>query len=149
DHFLVATRRGLLEFQWDVLCPLCRNAKLVSPTLGGLRRAVHCETCNIDFDVNFEQSVELTFRPNPSIRETNRGEFCIAGPQTTPHVTVQQLLEPGEDRAVNPSLEAGRYRLRTLAMRGGEFIQIADGGRDELTVRASKIDGWPSGEVAL
>lgn len=149
EHFLVATRRGMLELQWDVLCPLCRNAKQVTKTLGNLKEQVHCETCNIDFDVNFERSVELTFRPNPAIRETERGEFCIAGPQTTPHVAVQQLLAPGEERLVTPMLENGRYRLRTLKLRGGEYIQVSADGLEEISMRASKLDGWPPGEIQV
>src|SRR5439155_22321340 len=44
---LVATRRGLLEFQWDLLCPLCRNARSTTQTLSDLRSNVHCSTCNI------------------------------------------------------------------------------------------------------
>ncbi|MBL8154639.1 MAG: adenylate/guanylate cyclase domain-containing protein, partial [Anaerolineae bacterium] len=85
--------------------------------------------------------------PNPSIREVEHTESCIAGPQTTPHVVVQQLLQAGEDRAIHPALENGRYRLRTLNLRGGEFLQVGeDRGAGEITLRASRVDGWPSGE---
>ncbi len=149
EHCLLATRRGILEFEWDVLCPLCRNAKVTSLTLGEIANDVHCDMCNVDFSVNFEQSVELTFHPNPSIREVERTEFCIAGPQTTPHVVAQQLLRGGEERLINPTLEGGRYRLRTLGLRGGEYLLAAADGLDELTVRASKVDGWPGGEVKI
>jgi class 3 adenylate cyclase len=149
EHTLLATRHGMLELQWDVLCPLCRGAKQVAPTLGSIKNTVHCDTCNIDFGVNFEQSVELTFRPNGAIRQTESGEFCIAGPQTTPHVAVQQLIPAGASRTVQPVLEVGRYRLRTLAMKGGEPITVTPGGLQEVTLRASKIDGWPSGDLEL
>jgi class 3 adenylate cyclase len=149
EHFLVATRYGLFELQWDVLCPLCRGAKASPPTLGELQNQVHCEVCNIDFDVNFDRSVELTFRINPSIREGETSEFCVAGPQTTPHVAVQQLMTPGEERVVQPTLEPGRYRLRALAMRGGEYIQVTPSGASDVTLRASVIDGWPDGELQI
>jgi class 3 adenylate cyclase len=149
EVFLLATRRGLLEMHWEVLCPLCRNPKHVTKALGGLGAHEHCEVCHIDFDVNFEQSVEVAFRPNPSIRETERGEFCIAGPQTTPHVVVQQLLAPGAERIVNPVFETGRYRLRTLSLRGGEFFTVSEGGLNEITLRASRIDGWSAEETHI
>jgi len=149
EHALLATRHGMLELQWDVLCPLCRGAKLVTPTLGKIENTVHCDTCNIDFGVNFERSVELTFRPNAAIRHTELGEFCIAGPHTTPHVAVQQLIPAGGWRTVRPVLEPGRYRLRTLGLRGSESIRVVPGGVEEVSLRASTIDGWPSGELEL
>jgi class 3 adenylate cyclase len=149
EHFLLSTSIGLLEFQWDILCPLCGGAKQTTPSLGGVQPEVHCDTCNIDFSVNFDRAVELTFRPNAAIREVESSQFCIAGPRTTPHVIAQQLLPPGEQRGINPVLEPGRYRVRTLGLRGGEFLQVAPTGLPEVTVRASNYDGWPEHEVRL
>jgi class 3 adenylate cyclase len=149
EHFLWATRHGVLELEWDVLCPLCRGAKMTASTLGQIRKEMHCDVCNIDFDINFDRSVELTFHPNAAIRHTQAGEFCIAGPQTTPHVVVQQLLPAGDGRVIYPALEPGRYRARTLGMRGGEFLQVGSGGLNEVTVRASTLDGWPKDELAI
>jgi hypothetical protein len=48
EHCLLATRRGLLEMEWDVLCPMCRNTKQIGRTLGDIHDQVHCDTCNID-----------------------------------------------------------------------------------------------------
>ncbi len=149
EHHLMATRSGLLEMEWDVLCPSCRGTQQIGKTLGDIASDVHCETCNMDFKVNFERSVELSFHPNPSIREAQKAEFCIAGPQITPHVVVQQLLQPGAERTVTPILENGRYRLRTLGLRGGEYVRVAANGLIDITLRASKIDGWPDGEVVI
>jgi class 3 adenylate cyclase len=147
EHFLLATRVGLLELEWDVLCPLCRNPKQVGATLSEIGQAVHCDVCNIDFSANFERSVELTFHPNPAIREAQAGEFCIAGPQITPHVVIQQLLQPGEERTLTPILEAGRYRLRALGLSGGQFCQVAPAGEREMDIRVRP--DWPQDEVLL
>ena len=96
---LLATRVGLLDFQWEVLCPMCRGASdRVHNHLSEMATNVHCATCNIDFKADTEHSIELTFAPNPSIRPVERVEFCVAGPQQTPHVAVQQLLPPGAKR---------------------------------------------------
>ncbi|MBA3871264.1 MAG: hypothetical protein H0X30_19135 [Anaerolineae bacterium] len=149
EHHLMATRSGLLEMEWDVLCPSCRGTPMIGKSLGDISSEVHCETCNMDFKVNFERSVELSFHPNPSIRESQKAEFCIAGPQTTPHVVVQQLLPIGAERTVTPELQNGRYRLRTLGLRGGEYVRVASNGISDITLRASKIDGWPEGEVVI
>jgi eukaryotic-like serine/threonine-protein kinase len=92
---LAATRAGLLDLRWDLLCPLCRGAQASPSSLRDLTSSVHCETCRIDFTADLERLVEVTFRPNPAIRPVEDREFCVGSPQRTPHVVVQQLLAPG------------------------------------------------------
>lgn len=121
--FLHATRAGLLEFRWDLLCPMCRGPQQSAETLRDVDPHVHCESCAIDFRVEFEHSVELTFRPSPAIREVEAQAFCVGGPQVTPHIVAQQLLAPGEERTLDPELSPGMYRLRTRD--GGEVQQLA------------------------
>ncbi len=145
---LWATRVGLLNFQWDVLCPLCRGPKQGGDSLGQLQSKVHCDSCNIDFDVNFDRSVELVFRPNPAIRPTAASSFCVGGPQVTPHIIAQQLLPPHERRDVGLLLKEGRYRLRTLELRGGRFIAAAHDGAPEAAITA-RADSWPDDELRL
>jgi class 3 adenylate cyclase len=145
---LWATRVGLLEFSWDVLCPLCRGAKDSSATLGDLPSRVHCDTCNVDYAANFERSVELTFRPNPAIRRLDEREFCVGGPQLTPHIVAQQFLPPGDRRALSLPLEPGRYRLRALELRGAQALAARPGGDSEFVIRA-RSEGWTNDEPGL
>ena len=121
---LQATRTGLLDLQWDLLCPFCRGAKETSASLRDLPNTVHCSSCHIDFEANFEQSVELTFRVNSSIREINVFPFCVGGPQLTPHIIAQQMLKPNENRTLELELEAGRYRIRSLDVAGFELFEV-------------------------
>ncbi|MCE9582165.1 MAG: adenylate/guanylate cyclase domain-containing protein [Planctomycetes bacterium] len=145
---LFAVRAGLLDFRWDMLCPSCRGAKGVSERLSGIQKQVHCESCNIDFEVNFERSVELTFRPNPSVRKIDVAEFCVGGPRVTPHIAAQQVLGPGENRSLELALEPGTYRVRARSERGGQSIRVADGGAPAAEFAAS-ADGWPERESLL
>jgi class 3 adenylate cyclase len=142
---LLATRYGLLDFRWELLCPLCRNARDSSTSLGGIRSEIHCDTCNIDFTANFERSVELTFRPNPAIRTVEETEYCVGGPEMTPHIVVQQFLTPGEQRTVTPSLEPGRYRVRALELGGGQYLHAGSDGSETAAVYATGV-GWPDEE---
>jgi class 3 adenylate cyclase len=142
---LLATRIGMLDFRWELLCPLCRGAKEVDTRLEDINTRVHCEVCNIDFEINFDRAVELTFRPNSSVRAIDEALYCIGGPQITPHIAVQQLVLPGESVTITPKLEAGRHRLRTMLLSGGQFVRIEEGGRADVTLAASG-DGWPAGE---
>lgn len=145
---LLATRLGMLDLRWELLCPLCRGAKEVDTRLEDVNAQVHCEVCNIDFEINFDRSVELTFRPNSSVRTIEDSLYCIGGPQVTPHIAVQQLMPPGESVTVTPNLEAGRYRLRTMLLSGGQNLRIEDGGRPDVTL-ATSSEGWPGGERVI
>lgn len=125
---LHATRAGLLDLQWDLLCPLCRGAKETAASIRDLPNTVHCGSCQIDFEANFEQSVELTFRTNSSVRHVDVFPFCVGGPQLTPHIILQQFLEPGETRSLNVVLEPGSYRIRSLSLPGAQLFQTSSDG---------------------
>jgi class 3 adenylate cyclase len=142
-----ATRVGMLDLQWNLICPMCRGGE-AKDSLDELSRNVHCEGCNIDFDVNFEQSVELTFHPNASIRHVEVDTFCVGGPQVTPHIIAQQLLPAGSQRAVPIKLVPGRYRLRTMNLPGWQHLCAGDRGECALTLRAN-VDGWSSEEIEI
>ena len=123
---LEATRQGLLELRWDLLCPRCRGAKVQAPSLDRLPEGAHCPTCNIAYDRDFSRNVELAFRPAAAIREIEEGVFCLLGPMSTPHILAHVTLEPGEARALAIAAEAGPYRLRTLE--AGPQLDIEHGG---------------------
>jgi class 3 adenylate cyclase len=145
---LCATRAGLLDLQWDMICPHCRGAVDTSHSLSGLRTDVYCGSCNIDFSINFEQSVELTFRPNSAVRHVESIMFCVGGPQITPHIVVQQLLPPNTERVLQTPLETGRYRLRTSNLPGGQYLRVADDGAPTVSLCAGETE-WPAGEERL
>ncbi len=65
---LEATRAGLFDLRWDLLCPRCRVAKSISLALDELPTGAHCGTCNIDYERDFSRNVELSFQPSPGIR---------------------------------------------------------------------------------
>ena len=144
---LCATRAGILDLQWNLICPMCRGGAAMD-SLKEIAATVHCGGCDIDFTVNFEQSVELTFRPNPSIRTTDVENFCIGGPQVTPHVVAQQLLAPQASRDVDLALEPGRYRLRTLKVPGWQQLRAIEDGAGRVTIDASS-DGWVNEELMV
>jgi class 3 adenylate cyclase len=145
---LQATRAGLFDLRWDLLCPLCRGVKESGSTLEEMKQRVHCEVCNIDFAANFDRSVELTFRTNPTLRRVEERTFCVGGPQLTPHIVAQQLLAPGDERSVTLPLEAGRYRLRTLGLAGGQFLVAEPEGAEEGTLTAAR-NGWSGDELRV
>jgi adenylate cyclase len=145
---LWATRVGLLDLQWEMICPHCRGSAETSRSLTGIKSAVYCDTCDVDFSVNFERAVELTFRPNPSVRAVEALQFCVGGPQVTPHIVVQQLIAPGAKREITLPLDAGRYRLRSSELAGGQYLKTSPEGTQEATLAASD-EGWTDKELCL
>ena len=138
---LRATRVGLLDFQWDLLCPMCRGPQESGASLRDIHTDVHCETCKIDFTVNFDRYVELTFRPNPAVRRVDAQSYCVGSPELTPHVVAQQLLAPGDQRTLNLPLEAGSYRLRAHELAGALDVMVAPDGASAVEVSLSN-SGW-------
>jgi adenylate cyclase len=145
---LRATRVGLLDLQWDLLCPLCRGPQESSASLKDIDPEVHCEACRIDFTVNFDRFVELTFRPNASIRTMDVKDYCIGSPQRTPHVVAQQLLPAHSARELSMALEPGNYRFRALELVGEQPVRVASGENGSSVVTVSER-GWPREELSL
>ena len=145
---LRATRVGLLDLRWDLLCPLCRGPQESSSSLKDIDPEVHCETCRIDFTVNFDRFVELTFRPNASIRTMDVKDYCIGSPQRTPHVVAQQLLPAHSVRELSMALEPGNYRFRALELAGEQPVRVSAAGNNSAAVTVSN-DGWSREELSL
>jgi len=127
ELLLHATRAGLTELRWELLCPSCGGAAATAATLRELDPGVHCETCGIDFATELDRSVEITFAPSASVRAVDRREFCVGGPQLSPHVVAQQLLGPAEERRLTLPLRPGAYRVRALGDTGGETFETSGG----------------------
>lgn len=145
---LLATRAGLLELRWELLCPFCRGAAEASTSLSEVASDVHCDTCQIDFTAELDRSVALVFRPSPAVREVEEREYCVGGPGITPHIVAQQLLGPHEQRRLELALEDGSYRFRVIGLAGSRAVAVvADGGPEAILPVG---DGaWPGGEERL
>jgi len=134
DLFLHATRAGMLDFSWQVLCPHCRGSKPGRAHLSAVTSEEHCDSCNIDFAVNFDQSVELAFSPHPTLRQVSRLEYCMGGPQITPHVVAQRRLEPGDSLTVAAGYPEGRYRVRAEGVVPQQAFRIDDQGGASIRI---------------
>ena len=138
---LRATRAGLLDFQWDLLCPLCRGSQESGTSLKDINTDVHCSSCQIDFTINFDRYVELTFRPNPAVRRVEVSSYCVGSPHWTPHVVAQQLLPAGDERELSLPLEPGNYRIRALELPGSQDLTVSSEGESAARVTLSN-KGW-------
>jgi len=152
---LEAVKQGLLRLRWDLLCPRCQVGKGSVLALDELPQGSHCSTCNIDYDRDYTNNVELAFQPANGIRPLDSGEYCLFGPGSTPHIKVQLTIPAGEQRLISIQLVHGRYRVRTLEpgaeqtvdWHDGAFPKVIADGRDVRLGEASG-DGLLSVENA-
>lgn len=145
---LQAVRDGMLESRWDILCPRCRGAQMSATALDRLPNKAHCDSCNVGYDRDFAQNVELSFHPAPGVRPVTEGEFCLFGPMSTPHVLAQIRLEPGDSRSLPADLAAGPWRYRTLDPGEAADVAIGEGdGAPAAIVTASGVQAGSAGEA--
>jgi class 3 adenylate cyclase len=111
---LFGAHGGLLQFRWEILCPNCRSTRTPQTAgLAGLKRESHCDVCQINFDAEFDKSVELKFTVHPAVRKIPEQTFCLAGPGGRPHILRQILLQPGETRDWKWPADSAGLRLRS------------------------------------
>jgi Adenylate cyclase, family 3 (some proteins contain HAMP domain) len=140
---LRATRTGILDMSWDLLCPSCRGTTEGHTNLGDVHSRSHCSTCQIDFTVNFDHNIEVVFRPNPSVRAVEFDTaFCVGSPQLQPHVVMTQSVSPLHSLPVNLKLEPGRYTLRASNLAGSVSLLADAGGVAKSDLRVTSF-GWP------
>src|SRR5579859_1151896 len=83
--FLAATRKGLFQLTWDVICPHCRGVRNETERLDGLPKKGTCEACQIDFDATTFNALEVTFHVHPSIRAVQKRVYCASEAGAKPH----------------------------------------------------------------
>jgi class 3 adenylate cyclase len=143
EMFLRATRAGILDMSWDLLCPSCRGTTEGHTNLGDVRGTSHCNTCQIDFTVNFDHNIEVIFRPNPSVRPVDfEVAFCAGSPQLQPHVVISQTVSALHSLPVPVELERGRYTLRASNVPGSISLFADADGMQQADLRVSSF-GWP------
>ena len=126
ELFLAAQRLGILVMSWDLLCPRCRGAKSNVRQLHELPKGAHCMSCNIDYQRDFTRNVELTFHPERWLRPLPKGELCLLGQGSTPHVRFQAEVTAHATKSFAVTLPPGPYRFRTIEAGAEVDAHIAD-----------------------
>lgn len=67
--FLHASRLGLFEFSWNVLCPGCGGVLDAGASLKHVRSEVYtCALCAAGYEPSLDEMVEVTFTVSPNVR---------------------------------------------------------------------------------
>jgi len=135
EFFLRSTKAGLMDMNWDILCPSCRGAKSSSHHLFELSEKVHCPSCNIEYGPDFDKSVELTFTPNPSLRKVEAHLHCFGGPGTTPHLRAQIRLKSNSKESFSFTFQEGKYRIFSLQEKSILYINVDRNNPPKQTIQ--------------
>lgn len=136
---LAAARSGLLQLRWDLLCPRCRGAKVVTSSLDRLPQGAHCPSCNVDYERDFTRNVEVTFEPAADVRTLGIGGYCLSSALDSAHVKIQHPLAPDASVTLAAQLPDGDYRARTIEPGGSADFRVEGGVVPEIAL----TDGDP------
>jgi class 3 adenylate cyclase len=142
ETFLRATRVGMLDLYWDLLCPECRGVAEDHARLNDIHATAHCNTCQIDFKANFDHNVEVIFRPNRLVRAVDTTtEFCVGSPQRQPHIVFSLIVPPREELPFSTLLSEGRYFLRSSHVSGAQILLATKGGAEKINFYVDEKGG--------
>ncbi len=100
---------GLLNLSWDIICPVCKIAADNIRSIDQIESHSHCKVCNLEFETDFAETVEMIFSVHPDIRNIQLKTWCIGGPYHAPHVLAQNRLLKGQHVDVGVDLVEGQY----------------------------------------
>jgi class 3 adenylate cyclase len=120
--FLYATKVGIFNLSWELMCPSCRVPKAEKTSMRDIKVEVHCDTCQINYKMNFDRYIELRFTIHHSIRKTEEHIFCIGRPSQFRHALFQRYLDQRE-RQFEISIHLEDERFSLFVMNKGKRIE--------------------------
>jgi len=136
--FLHATKAGLLDLKWDVLCPNCAAPKESLSKLSDLKAVSHCGTCEIEYGVDLGSSVELRFSVHPSVRDAKGTLFCAGSPVHSRHAAAQFRLDGTAARTTELELEPRSYTVRFMQAKRLLRLRPASDGPTTVSIDLAK-----------
>lgn len=161
DLFLHATRAGILEFAWGVLCPGCMAFLTTAAGLRGIQKK-HCQLCDINTEEVIDDRIEVAFTVAPSVRRIRfhdperldlrrdaiRYYFSSSvAARSVPHRMLQEQMlafgrvSPGEAHEVSVTFEAGHYGLLTPTTHTAAYFHAKSGADLPNTVTLELLGG--------
>jgi class 3 adenylate cyclase len=138
--FLHAAKLELVDFRWDVFCPVCKNTRQSFRRMRDIHSDLYCAECDNHYNIDFNENLHLVFNPNPLIRKLSDNKFCYGGPQNTPQRVTQHFLEPGEEQYLHINLNEGTYLFKTSENDGYLRLHLRKDGDDTATVYITEED---------
>ncbi len=138
---LHATRAGLLNMTWDIICPHCQGVRERANHLWDVRKTGSCEVCKIDFETTGLNAIEISFYPNPDIRKVEKVLYCSAEPAKKDHIKFQRELNSQEQTSYIVPYMKGRYRMRILGEKTYNTLDVQPDSEKRTIVWDDQLTG--------
>ena len=138
---LHATRLGLLNISWEVICPHCRGSRFSADSLGAIPENANCEVCALEFATDEPESIEVLFHVHASVRAVPTLLYCAAEPAKKQHIKVQQHVAAGQSLNLDLALKPGIYRARWIGDAREERLEVdSSSAQHDVTIRLAKSE---------
>jgi class 3 adenylate cyclase len=123
--FLHASRLGIFEMQWNVLCPGCGGVLDSNVTLHTVQATeYHCQLCAAGYEPTLDEMVEVTFTVNPRVRR-----IAAHNPDTLPPGEYYKQLFWGSWADLPTDVDDAINRIQI------ESIELAPGEKATLSLQ--------------
>jgi class 3 adenylate cyclase len=154
DLFLLASKVGLVQMTWSLLCPGCGAAVQSFASLKSVCASFHCALCSVDVETSLDEYVHVGFTVSPRVRAipahdpqalpaddlyfrwffTREARLARGGDRFVELLrklcVATFWLEPGETRSVDLTAETGLLAAYEMST-GSQFVQVIDATRTE------------------
>lgn len=147
DLFVHASRAGIFDLAWEVLCYGCGGYLQSGHALGELSAQTHCAVCDMDIEATLDDAVEVSFTVAPLIRPIrfhapdelvgldllrlvfsgNRLRASEFDASLEAARVLLEFLPPAGDKAIELDLAPGLYRLVTASHHAHLYLNVAEG----------------------
>lgn len=175
DAFLHASRLGLFEMSWNILCPGCGGVLNTNPTLQTVHQHdYNCAICAAGYEPSLDDMVEVSFTVSPRVRKIAahtphslpiwdyvRQMYWASGLQLPPSPQFEELMRrvvldwvelgAGEKASMSVQLPEGSAILFEPVAHSAIFLEVQGEpvrDRQELSVVFNRVQP-PSGKHVL
>lgn len=132
DLFLLASKVGLFQMTWNLICAGCGAAVQSFATLRNVCASFHCHLCSVDIETRLDDFVHVGFTISPRVRAIaahNLEQLSVEDLYVRYHFTREGRIAPGGTRFVEviPQLTKAIGYLAPNGTRSFE-IEVDAGG---------------------
>lgn len=143
---LHGTQAGLFDLHWDIHCGHCHMLNVEIDDLADVSGTAACQMCEISYEVDLSERVEVTFSLTRAIEDLDFPAACLPPSVLNPRYGL--VCPRGEAAEATHELPAGRYRYFCPTTRARGVLHVEGEPTDELqTVAVTQLEG-PRYDVA-
>ena len=144
--FLKGVKAGIFQINWDIICPHCRGKRSRVNHLHDLLEVDECAPCQVRFQVDTLDKIDVSFTLNPDLKPIQEVSFCAAEPYKKPHIYFSNTLSAKERVELNANFEKAHYRLRMLGQEQPRILTFDSKASNKLEIRLSESSNFVSNQ---